>query len=130
MGYRCRFSLPGVPWRPVWTPDVIRLALLIAIGASLVVQHLRLLRRALRTRSLSLMTRLSCLVPPVPVYVAFRYGARRSVWVWLVLVLLYAALWRYGPVSAHADGDSGAAPSGLLLRENHDLPVDGERRSE
>ena len=111
---------------PMWTPEVIRFGLLILIGASLIVQHLRLLRRALRTRSLSLMTRLSCLVPPVPVYIAFRYGARRSVWVWLVLVALYLALWRYEPVSAHLSAPVTAGRIGRPSRPAT-LVVDGAR---
>ena len=76
----------------MWTPDVIRFALLVGVSAAWCSVQLRLWWRAFRAQSLSVPLRVACLFPPVSVYVAFRKGARLSALLWLGLLIVYVAL--------------------------------------
>lgn len=76
----------------VWTPDVIRFCLLNLLGAAWLVQHGRLLLRALGSRSLSPLARFACLFPPVLLAYAVKNRAQGAVWLWWILLAIYGAV--------------------------------------
>ena len=76
----------------MWTPDVIRFALLVSVSAAWCGVQLRLWWRAFNARALPFHMRAACLFPPLTAYVAYRQGARVSALLWLALLVVYVAL--------------------------------------
>jgi hypothetical protein len=75
------------------TWETLVLLALTGAGALLLLLQLLLLIRAVSARQLRPALRVLALFPPLSPFVAWRAGARLSVLLWAVVLMLYAALY-------------------------------------